>query len=131
MGFFARLMGVSAEKEQLIRRLLKARVARDPSARTMGQGPEFADSINSMMLMGLPEATIVTCIESWAQLKAQGATEAAIARKIGAFRGGASSSGSVVDVIRTRVLGEHANSGFLPTDHIDWCIAEARSAYGV
>jgi hypothetical protein len=131
MGFFTRLMGVSAEKEQLMRRLLKARVARDPSARAMGQGPEFADSVNSLVLMGLPEATIVTCVESWAQLRGQGLSEPAIAQKIAAFRGGSSFGGGVVDVIRARVLGEHGHSGFLPADHVDWCIKEARAAYGV
>jgi hypothetical protein len=88
MGLFTRLMGVWAEKERLIRRLLKARVACDPSARAMGRGPEFADSVNSLMLMRLPEATIVTCVESWTQLKGQGLSEAAIAQKIASFRGG-------------------------------------------
>lgn len=93
MGLFMRLMGVSAQKEQLIRRLLKARVACDPSARARGHGPEFADSVNSLVLMGLPEATIVTCVESWAQLKAQGLTDPAIAQKIAASPGGSSFGG--------------------------------------
>jgi hypothetical protein len=131
MGLFTRLMGVSAEKERLIRRLLKARVARDPSARAMGQGPEFADSVNSLMLMGLPEATIVTCVESWAQLKGQGLSEAAIAQKIASFRGADSMGAGVEAVIRSRMLAKHGHGGFLPADHVDWCIKEARGAYGV
>jgi hypothetical protein len=131
MGLFTRLFGVSAPKEDLMRRLLKARVARDPSARAFGQGPEFADSVNSFVLMGMPEATIVTCVESWAQLRNQGLNESAIAEKIAAFRGGTSLGGGVEEVIRARVLGEHGHGGFLPADHVDWCIKEARAFYGV
>ncbi|MCA9287204.1 MAG: hypothetical protein KDA05_01385 [Phycisphaerales bacterium] len=131
MGFFKRLVGMSAEKEQLLRRLLRARVARDPSARAMGQGPEFADSVNSLVLMGLPEGTIVACVESWAQLKKQGLSEPAIAQRIAAVRGGSPSGDSVADVIRDCVLREHGHSGFLPADHVDWCIEQARASYGV
>lgn len=131
MGFLARLVGVSAEKEQLIRRLLKVRVTRDPFASAMGQGPEFADSVNSLILMGLPEATIVTCVESWAQLKARGLSESAIAQKMAVFREGSSFDGDMVEFIRTHVLSKHGHGGFLPADHIDWCIKEARAVYGV
>ncbi len=131
MSLFLRLMGVSAKKEQLIRRLLKDRVVRDPSAHAMGQGPEFADSVNSLVLMGLPEATIVTCVESWAQLKRQGFNETDIAQKIAAMRGGSSFGADVVEVIHALASGGHGHSGFLPADHVDWCIKEARAAYGV
>ena len=131
MGLFSKLMGVSSQKESLIRCLLRQRVSQDPSAAAYGQGPEFADKMPTLMLMGTPEATIVTCVESWAQLKGQGLSEPAIAQKIAAFRGGSSFGGGVVDVIRDRVLGEHGHSGFLPADHVDWCINEARGVYGV
>lgn len=129
MAFLSRLMGVSAEKEQLIRRLLKARLARDPSGSKTGHGPAFADTVNSLVLMGLPEATIVTCVESWAQMKKQGLSDVVVAQRISAFRGGSQVGSGVADVIRARVLAEHGHSTFLPADHIDLCIQEARKVY--
>ena len=69
MGLFSKLMGVSGQKESLIRRLLRQRVSQDPTALAYGQGPKFADKMPTLMLMGTPEATIVTCVETWAKLK--------------------------------------------------------------
>lgn len=114
-----------------MRRLLKARIERDPSARAMGQGPEVADKLNTLMLMGMPEATIVTCVETWAQLRKQGHSDSMIASKIASFRGGDSSGGNVEGVIRERIQAEHGHGTFLPVDHVDWCIEQARIEYGV
>ena len=131
MGLFSKLMGVSGQKESLVRRLLRQRVSQDPSAAAYGQGPEFADKMPTLMLMGTPEATIVTCVETWAKLKQSGQGEAAIASRIASFRGGSSQGGSVEAVIRSRVQAEHGHSGFLPAEHVDWCIREAKVTYGI
>lgn len=63
-------------KVNLIRTLLRQRIAADPTAKAMGQTPALADEIPPEMLLGLPEATIVTCVESWAQLRRQGIPDA-------------------------------------------------------
>lgn len=130
MGFFSKLLGVSGQKEALIRRLLKRRIANDPAAAAHGQTPDFADSMPTLMMMGMAEATIATCVESWAQLRAQGMSDADAARKIASLRGGASGS-TVEEVIRSRVQSEHGHSGYLPASHVDWCIQEAKAAYGI
>jgi len=131
MGLFSKLlMGVSAQKESLIRRLLWQRVSQDPAAAAHGQGPEFVDNMPTLILMGTPEATIVTCVETWAKLKQSGQSEATIASRIASFRGGSSQGGSVEAVIRNRVQAEHGHSGFLPAEHVDWCIRQAKTTYG-
>jgi hypothetical protein len=130
VGFLSKLLGVSEQKEALIRRLLKRRIANDPAAAAHGQTADFADTMPTLIIVGMAEATIVTCVESWGQLRGQGMSDADIARKIASFRGGASGT-TVEAVIRSRVQSEHGHSGYLPPDHIDWCIKEAKAAYGI
>ncbi len=131
MGIFSKLMGMSDQKVNLIRTLLRQRIALDPTAKAMGQTPALADEMPMMMLMGLPEATIVTCVESWAQLRQQRVADAEIAKRIASLRGGAPGANTVEDVIRDRVQAEHGQSGFLPSEHVEACIREAKRAYGI
>jgi len=131
MGLFSKLLGLSGQKESLIRRLLRNRISQDPSAASYGQSPDFADKMPTLMLMGTPEATIVTCVETWAKLKQSGQVEAAIANRIASLRHGPSHRASVEAVIRDRVQAEHGHSGFLPAEHVDWCIREAKITYGI
>jgi hypothetical protein len=131
VGLFSKLFGMADGKVNLIRALLRQRIAIDPTAKRLGQTPAFADEMPTMMLMGLPEATIVTCVESWAQMRGQRVPDAEIARRIASFRGGAPGATTVEDVIRYRVQAEHGQSGFLPAEHVEWCIREARTAYGI
>lgn len=121
----------SGSKEDLVRRLLKRRIAEDPNAHALGQTPAFADRLDTFQLMGLPEATIVTCIETWATGSKQGLSEDEIARRIAEFRGAPYSGGGVRAVIRVLMQTEHGNSWYLPTEHVEWCIREARAAYGI
>jgi len=121
---------MSDQKESLVRRLLKQRITNDPAAAAHGQDAESADSMPVFILMGMAETTIVTCVESWMQLRKQGISDADAAQKIASFRGGASGT-TVEAVIRSRVQSEHGHSGYLPPDHIDWCIQEAKSVYDV
>ncbi len=120
-----------ASKDDLIRRLLKRRIAEDPNARALGQTPDFADGIDTFQLMGLPEGTIVTCVETWATAAKQGVSEDDIARRIADYRGAPYASGGVEALIRTLVQGEHGNASYLPSTHVEWCIREARTAYGI
>lgn len=129
MGLLSRLLGGSSDKERLIRRLLRARIEKDPSAKRFGQDAAFADSVPVGTLMGLPEATIVTCVETWARFKQQGLPEVEIARQVAAFRRKDSRGNDMEETIRIIVQEEHSQGGFLPADHIDYCIREARQSY--
>lgn len=131
MGFLNRLMGVSAKKENLMRRLLKERIKSDSSASSHGQGPEYADSVSTMMLIGLPEATIVTCVETWANFNRQGRSEQEAAAAIAQHRRVSSASGGVVEVIQRIMKSEHGHSGFMTPEHVDYCIRESRREFGV
>lgn len=131
MGLFARLLGLSAEKEHLIRRLLHSRLSSYSSVSGPGRAPDSAYSVNSLLLMGVPEATIVTCVESWAHLKAQGLCDNDIANQIASFRRTPFFGGGVEDVICRCVRSEHGARCHLTTEHLAWCIHEARAAYRV
>jgi len=124
-------LGRTDDKESLIRRLLKRRIAEDPNAKALGQTTAFADRIELFQLMGLPEATIVTCVETWATLARQGVGEDEIARRIAAHRGAPYPGGGIQNLIRALVQTEHANALYMPATHVEWCIREARGAYGV
>lgn len=81
--------------------------------------------------MGLPEATIVASVETWATAANQGISEDEIARRIADFRGVPYTGGGVLATIRTLIQTEHGNARHLPDTHIEWCIREARGAYGI
>lgn len=97
-------------------------LSNDPAAAAHGQTADFADSMRTLMMMGMAEATIVTCIESWGQLRGQGVSDADATKKIASFRGGASGT-TVEAVIRSRVQSEHGHSGYLPPV---WVLPEKR-----
>jgi hypothetical protein len=121
----------SGDKESLIRRLLERRIAQDPNAARFGQTPAFAHRIDALQLMGMPEATIVTCVETWATLSRQGVLEDEIARRIAEHRAAHYTGGGVQPLIHRLMQTEHSDAWYLPAAHIDWCIREARTAYGV
>lgn len=125
------MMGVSAKKENLIRRLLRERIEDDPSAAEFGQDASFAGKMPVTMLLGMPEATIVTCVESWAELKKQGIKNAEIAKRIAAFRRVPTDKKTVNAVIMQIVIAEHGHGGYLPVPHITYCIVEAQKVYGL
>lgn len=137
MGFFARALGImSAEKEALIRRLILDGIRDGYYA----DSPSAVARLGVVRLMGTPEATIVTCVESWAKLKAQGFDQDAIASKIATFRGvevgkdhdaiGAPSSVSltIMNVV-AKEIGFEAQLRFLR--HLGHCEFEARVFYRV
>ena len=117
-------------KVDLIRRLLRERISNDPSAAAFGQTAAFADGLSALELMAFPEATVVTCVETWAQGRAQRRSDADIARLIASFRG-VPPLESVEAVIRGCVQREHGHGGFLPGDHVERCITAAKSQYGI
>jgi hypothetical protein len=65
MGIFSRLFRRGNLKENLIRGLVKRRVQNNRVADMLGD----VDSIPNQLLMGLPEATIVTIVETYWLMK--------------------------------------------------------------
>ena len=61
--------GGRSSKEELIRNLVKKRVSNDPMASRM------VDSIDALHLICLPEANIVTIVETYALMKQLGASD--------------------------------------------------------
>lgn len=132
MGLLTRMLGGSNEKLGLIRRLLKERIRTDPNAKQFGQDESFADSIPDRQLLGLPEATIVTCVESWSSLRKRGLADGEVVLKIAAFRNQAGAYFSrVEDLIEACVKSEHGHSGHLTASHVKWCIKESKTFYRV
>jgi hypothetical protein len=61
-------------KFDLIRDLIKDRLREDPTAAAMGATPEMVDQQPDEVLIGTPEATIVTIIEAYHALQNSGAS---------------------------------------------------------
>ena len=59
-------------KLKLIRTLLKKRVIEDEAAQLLGYTPAMVDALSVEILMGMPEATLVTIVDAFAQLKIKG-----------------------------------------------------------
>lgn len=116
-------------KETLIRRLLKRRMKIDPTTAVLGP-PSVADTLPALVLLGTPEATIVTCVETWAQFLEEGASEAHAVVAICSHRG-IPRTKTVPDAIRHAVTTEHEMTSGAQRDHTEWCLEEAMKAYGV
>src|SRR5262245_18338454 len=82
MGFFDKLFGRGGadsrpppHKMKLIRAFAKKRIIQDPMAALQGFSPEMVDQLPPQVLIGLPEATLVIIVESFAALKKRGASD--------------------------------------------------------
>jgi len=67
IGPFGKLLGAGRTRERLIRTLVQKRARYDPLASSLGN----VDRIPAAVLMGLPEATIVTIVEAYWRMKVQ------------------------------------------------------------
>jgi hypothetical protein len=81
-GLSTRLGSANSDKIKIIKGLVRERVQNDPIASKLGD----IDGLSETMLMGLPEATIVTIVETWAILRKQGVGEEEILKRIEAHR---------------------------------------------
>lgn len=129
MGFLSRIL-VPKEKELLIRRLLQHRPQHSES-RDATSSDRATNDISTFILMGLPEATIVTCVESWAELRRQGVPEKGIVDRLAALRKAPSLPYPIDHWIKKLVLAEHGLELFVLNTHFDWCIQEAKKFYGL
>ena len=122
---------VSLDKIELIRNLAKKRVQNDPIASMLGDIDSFSETI----LMGLPEATIVTIVETYWQLKNQGLSDKEILEAIENHRASFGGVGTLPsqltlsNYIKYRVRLEHSPSAPISDNFIDEAIKEATGAF--
>ncbi len=122
-------------KESLVRKLVKQRLANDSNfAKMFNVSPAVIDSMPIEVIMGLPEATIFSIVESWAQCLNGNISPMRILQLIEAHRCGAAEgempySLSLEVYIRYRVKLEHSEGAPISDAHIDNCIFQARKFY--
>ena len=131
MSIFGNLFRKRPSKMDLVRRMLKARLRADPIAALLGAGPEVVDATNDVELMGTPEATIATIVETHATMKRQGVPEAQILELIENHRSMIGSDRmpsplTLRSYIRYRVSLEHSASAPVSDASLDSSIQETR-----
>jgi hypothetical protein len=123
--------GVSANKIELIRNLVKNRIQNDPIASMLGD----IDSLSETELMGLPEATLVTIVETYWQLKNQGLSDEEILEAIERHRASFLDSGklpsqlTLSNYIKYRIGLEHSHGIPISDDFIEEAIKQATKAF--
>ncbi len=130
MSIFDNLFGRRATKFDLIRKLLKARLRSDPMAQLAGVNPDEVDSQPDAVVLGTPEGTITTIVETYITMKRQGVSEDQILLLIEEHRSEIGADTVVFplplrDYIRYRVSLEHSGSAPVSDDSLDHSIQEA------
>src|ERR1700730_5566690 len=110
-----RVFSRQPSKTNIIRSLLKARLRDDPMAKMAGVSPDMVDQQLDEDVLGAPEASIVTIVESYIQLSRLGFPEPEILSRIEKQRSmiGADTMPSPLTLrsyIRYRVSLEYAHS---------------------
>lgn len=136
MGLLKKLFGGGSSKEDLIRNLAKKRVREDPMASQMGFDEGMVNSLGTMQLLGLPEAAIVTIIETYALSLKSGAPEEAILNHIENHRsqigsGTLPSPLNLESYIKYRIEIEHSHGAPISKEFISEAIAVSRAHYGI
>ena len=134
MSFVSKFFGPKRTKFDLIRDLIKTRLREDPIARAMGATPEMVDQQPDEVLIGTPEGTVVTILETYHSLRDRGASFAealiAIERHRNQFISGRMPiTTSLSTYIIYRVQLEHADGPKRPTGAISRAIIEGTKFY--
>jgi len=118
-------------KIELIKTLAKKRVQDDPIASMLGD----IDKLSKTMFMSLPEATIVTIVETWAILKRQGFGEEDVLKRIEAHRASFGDYGDLPkplkleNYIKYRLELEHDHDALISEEFIDYAIEVAKQQF--
>ena len=135
MGFIRNLFGGSKpSKNDLIKNLAKERIKNDPLAENMGFTESMINSLGTMELMGIPEAAIVTIVETYALSLKSGAPEDAIINHIENHRSQLGSGPMPVPLnletyIKYRIEIEHGQGAPISEQFISKAISIAREQY--
>lgn len=132
MSFLSSLFGASPpKKDMVIREILRFRIQTDPASSLMGLEPGLADKIPREQLYGLPEASIVTIVESYVQLVKAGTDVKQAIERIDSFRtekfggSGTPERSNVFDYIIARIARDHPEGGLLTEDFVDKAVSVA------
>jgi len=130
MGFLNRLFGGGRSKTDLIRDLVKLRVASDPMAHASGLTPDAVDSLSKMQLNTLPEAGIVANVGTYLTMKKIGADDSEIFQRIESHRsrlvsGTMPTSCDLRSYIKYRARLENNSGVSISDESIDHAIDEA------
>ncbi len=135
MGFLKKLFGGGRlDKEDLIQGLVKKRIREDPLAESLGYDESMVDSLGTMELMGIPEAAIVTIVETYALSLKSGAPEEAILNHIENHRSQIGSGTlpnplNLESYIKYRIEIEHGHGAPISEKFISDAIATSREYY--
>lgn len=132
MSFLSSLFGASPpKKDMVIREIFRFRIQTDPASSLMGMEPSFADKIPREQLYGLPEASIVTIVESYVQLVKAGTDVKQALERIDSFRterfggSGTRERSNVFDYVIARIALDHPQGGLLTEDFVDKAVSVA------
>ena len=134
MGILSKIFAPKRTKFDLIRDLIKERLREDPLAAAMGVTPEMLDQQPDDVLIGTPEGTIVTIIETCHTMRASGASlgEALVAierHRNHFFPGRAPATGSLGTYINYRVRLENVDGPHVSAVSITRAMIEATKFY--
>lgn len=136
MGILSKLFGGSGtNKNKLIKNLVKERIGSDPMAASIGFDKSMVDSLTDFQLAGLPEATIVTIVETWTLLSKKGIPEENILKHIEEHRSSLGDSGNIPspltlsNYIKYRLELEHGHGASIREDFIDYAVGIAKRAF--
>ncbi len=129
-----RVFSRQQSKTDLIRSLVKARLRDDPMAKIAGVSPDTVDQQSDEDVLGAPEASIVTIVESYIQLSRLGFPEPEILRRIEKHRSMIGSDAipsplTLRSYIRYRVSLEYAQSAPVTDASVDYSILAAREYF--
>ncbi len=136
MGFLKNLFGGGKpSKNDMIKNLAKERIRTDPLAESMGFSESMIDSLGTTELMGIPEAAIVTIIETYALSLKSGAPEEAILNHIENHRSQLGTGSMPVPLnletyIKYRIEIEHDHGAPISEQFISKAISFTREQYG-
>lgn len=127
--------GGKPSKIDLIKKLAKDRVRKDPMAESLGYNEGMVDSLGTMELMSTPEGTLVTIVETYALLLKSGEREEFILNHIENHRaqlgvGAMPIPLNLESYIKYRIEMEHSHGAPISEEFISRAISVARSQYG-
>jgi hypothetical protein len=131
MALFSKLLGGNRRsKVDLIKDLVKERIRGNPTAEAWGATPDAIESLPEMMLMSLPEATIVTIVEAYVALKPQNLADSEILESIEAHRSMITTGTmprplTLTSYIKYRVALEHSHGAPILEKFIDGAVQES------
>ncbi len=132
MGFISNLfVSGRPSKKDIIKNLAKERIRTDPLAKSMGFSESMIDSLETVELMGIPEAIV----ETYASSLKNGASEEAILHHIENNRskiavGDMPVPLNIESYIKYRIEIEHGHCTSISEQFISKAISVVRSKYG-